>query len=275
MLKVQQRKSIYLLLILQLSLLSSSIVMAIEDDPDALWESSFKTHFFGDREIETKKPLVELKAPKRAANPALVPITIKSKIGQQPERYVKTIYLIIDKNPKPLAGKFSFTQESGQADLSMRIRINEYSKVRVIAELNDGSLSMASRFVKASGGCAAPVGSDIDKAMARLGKIKLFPRGENAPGEPLFTQFMVSHPNITGLQMDQLTRMYAPEHYVTKVDVSFNGKPVMSAETDISISENPSIGFYFVPSESGELKVMVKDSKGLTFTKVRKISAEN
>jgi sulfur-oxidizing protein SoxY len=275
MLVSEPKKSVYLLFILQLFFLSPPSAMAMEDDPDALWKSNLKIHFFGDREIQTENPLIELKAPKRAANPALVPITITSKISQEPEHYVKTIYLIIDKNPKPLAGKFSFTQESGQADLSMRIRINEYSKVRVIAELNDGSLSMATRFVKASGGCAAPVGSDIDKAMARLGKIKLFPRGERLLGKPLFTQFMVSHPNITGLQMDQLTRMYAPQHYIIKIEVSFNGKLVMHAETDISISENPSIGFYFVPSKPGELKVKVEDSKGLTFSKVRKIFGEN
>ncbi len=250
-------------------------VQAGTEEVDFVWNSSLKNYFFGDRLIDEANPVIELSAPIRAANPALVPISITSKIAENTDRYIKTIYLIIDKNPKPLAGKFTFTPESGKASLSMRIRVNAYSPVRVIAELNDGSLSMTSHFVKATGGCSAPVGSDIDRAMARLGKMKLFPRGERKPGEPLLAQLRVSHPNITGLQMDQLTRLFAPAHYVKKIEITFNGKPVLSAETDISISEDPSIGFYFVATEPGELKADIEDTNGLKFSITRAITTNN
>lgn len=240
-------------------------------EPDALWNSTLKQQFFGERVIDENRPLISIEAPKRAANPALVPIRISSRIKQTDERFVERVYLFIDQNPVPLAAKFTFSPDSGRADLSLRIRVNEYSKVRAVAEINDGSLSMASRFVKATGGCSAPVGSDIDRAMARMGKMKLFPRGELKVGEALFSQLMISHPNITGLQMDQLTMLFAPAHFVKKIDIAFNGKPVLSAETDISISEDPSIGFYFVPSENGKLSVEVEDTKGNRFTKSRDI----
>ena len=72
--------------------------------------------------------------------------------------------------------------------------------------------------------------------------------------------------------MDQVTRLYVPAHFVKRVDVSFDGKPVLSAETDISISENPHFQFYFVPEGSGVLRVDVLDSKGLRFAKTRTVA---
>ena len=53
------------------------------------------------------------------------------------------------------------------------MRINEYTNVRAIAETSDGELYMASRFVKAAGGCSAPALKDHEQAMARLGQMKL------------------------------------------------------------------------------------------------------
>lgn len=272
---LERKKSSVFVFLLAIFLFMPVYVLADTDEPGVVWNSFLKKHFFGDRKIDQKNPVIEIEAPRRAANPALVPISIASKIVESADRYIKTIYLIIDKNPKPLAGKFSFTRESGKASLSMRIRVNAYSQVRAIAELNDGSLSMVSHFVKATGGCSAPVGSDIDRAMARLGKMKLFPRGERSYGGALLAQLRVSHPNVTGLQMDQLTRLFAPAHYVKKIEITFNGKSVLSAETDISISEDPSIGFYFMATEPGVLRADVEDTNGLKFSVTRVIAANN
>jgi sulfur-oxidizing protein SoxY len=47
--------------------------------------------------------------------------------------------------------------------------------------------------------------------------------------------------------------------------VSYAGKPVMSADVDFSISENPNFRFYFVPQGAGELKAEVVDSNDLHF----------
>jgi hypothetical protein len=45
------------------------------------------------------------------------------------------------------------------------------------------------------------------------------------------------------------------------------GQPVFSAETDISISENPNLRFYFVPVPSGDLRAEITDADGARFTK--------
>jgi sulfur-oxidizing protein SoxY len=81
---------------------------------------------------------------------------------------------------------------------------------------------------------------------------------------------MISHPNDSGLAMDQVTRTYATPHFVRQVDVSYAGKSVLRADVDFSISENPNFRFYFVPSDGGELAATVVDNQDLTFaTSVR------
>ncbi|NIO42300.1 MAG: quinoprotein dehydrogenase-associated SoxYZ-like carrier, partial [Burkholderiales bacterium] len=81
---------------------------------------------------------------------AAVPITIEAGIPQSSDRYIESIYLFVDNNPTPLAGVFHFTPKSGRADLALRIRVNEYTPIRAIAEMTDGQLHMSRRFVKAS-----------------------------------------------------------------------------------------------------------------------------
>ena len=84
---------------------------------------------------------------------------------------------------------------------------------------------------------------------------------DGAYNEPAAAQLMVSHPNHSGLAMDQLTRLYTPAYFVRSVKVSYAGKTVFAAEVDFSISENPYFRFYFVPYAAGELKAEVVDTK--------------
>ena len=247
---------------------SASAAADLEADADSVWLGGLRAAYFGDRPIVESDDVIELEAPERAEDSAVVPIRIKAKVAQTEARFIKTITLFIDMNPGQLAGQFHFTPNSGRADLALRIRVNAYGPVRAIAETSDGELFMSRRFVKASGGCSAAIGTDIETARRRLGKMKFRVDEPVLFGEPLAVQLRVSHPNVTGLQMDQLTRMYAPSHYVKQVRVSFAGKPVFSADTGFSLSENPSFGFYFVPDGAGELQAEVVDTQGLRFADV-------
>ena len=256
-----------------LLMLAPAAGQATTVEEDMIWTGGLRQAYFGDRPITQSDDLIVLDVPKRAENAAIVPVSITARIPQTHERFIKTIYLIIDKNPGALAGKFHFTPKSGRADLAFRVRIDAYSPVRAIAETNDGQLYMSRRFVKASGGCSAPAGSDLDAAMARLGKIKLKTHGEGQLAEPVSAQLMISHPNLNGLQMDQLTRLYAPAHFVRYVKVSFEGEEVFSAETGFGISENPSFRFFFVPEGEGQLTAKVVDTKDLEFSQTLDVAA--
>ena len=230
-----------------------------------VWDK-LRPALFAQRPIsEQTQGIVELEAPVRAEDAATVPIAIRTTLPQGGEVRIHKIYLVVNNNPSPLGAVFTFAPDSGRADLETRVRIEEYTHVRAIAELSDGRLYMASRYVKASGGCSAPAGKDHAAALARLGKMKFRVNGAATPDQPIQAQLMISHPNNSGLAMDQLTRLYVPAHFVRRIDVSYAGRPVLSAEVDFTISENPNFRFYFVPRGEGELKAEVVDSDDLKF----------
>jgi sulfur-oxidizing protein SoxY len=221
---------------------------------------------FKDRAIaEDTAEMIELVTPVRAEDAAVVPIAIRTRLAQSPGLYAKRLFLIIDNNPAPLAAVFNLTPELGRADIETRVRIEEYTNIRVVAEMSDDTLHMVSRYVKASGGCSAPAGKDAAAAAAGQGKMKLTLERAAELNRPLLAQLMIRHPNNTGMAMDQVTRLYAPPNYVKHIDIAYNGKKIMSADTDISISENPNFRFYFMPRQNGALTVEAIDSNELTY----------
>ena len=220
------------------ALAAADAAPAAADDP---WPE-LRTLLFADRPIQDGAGVIALEAPARAYDAAVVPLTITALMPQTPGRYIQTLHLLIDHNPAPIAGVFHLTPENGIATIATRVRINEYTDVRVIAETSDGQLYMASRFVKAAGGCSAPALKDREAALARLGQMRL-KHGAVRLGEPTQVQLLISHPNYTGLQIDQLSRNWIPPHYVQTIEARFAGRPVLAVDADISLSENPSIHF--------------------------------
>jgi sulfur-oxidizing protein SoxY len=242
-----------------LALLATS-TLAIAEQDETEWNNTLKNRYFSGKTIEESNNIIELDAPIRAEDPALVPLKINTKIKQTNNSYIKKILVLVDKNPFPFVGEFEFSPHSGKADLAMRIRVNTYSYIRAIAEMNDGKLYMSKKYVKASGGCSAPVGADLDAAMQRLGKMKFRLDEGVKTKEPTLVQLLISHPNLSGMQMDQVTRHLKKSHFVEQMKVSFNDKPILTAKTDIAISSDPNFRFYFVPDEAGILKAEITDT---------------
>jgi sulfur-oxidizing protein SoxY len=240
------------------------------DNPEAvpIWQK-VRASLFQSRPIATAtEDVISLEVPTRAEDAAIVPISIKTRFTQSAARYVDKVYLIIDNNPSPISAIFRFTPLSGRADIETRVRIDEYTHIRAIAETNDGQLHMVTRFVKAAGGCSAPPGKDAQAALATLGRMKFRIDGDTTGNQPVLAQLMISHPNNSGLAMDQVSRLFTPAHFVRQVNITYAGQPVLSADVDFSISENPNFRFYFLPRGDGELKAEVVDSQDLRFESV-------
>ncbi len=62
-----------------------------------------------------------------------------------------------------------------------------------------------------------------------------------------------------------LMATFAPLHFVRRVEVSYEGEPMMVADVDLSISENPNFRFYFMPPNGGQLQAKVVDNHDLKF----------
>jgi sulfur-oxidizing protein SoxY len=247
------------------------------DDPDsiAIW---LKLHasVFDNRPVAAAPPgLLTLDVPARAIDAAVVPLAIRSAFAQTAQRYVKRLVLVIDANPSPLSGLFQFSPANGRAEIETRVRVDAYSWVRAIAELDDGTLYATTRFVKASGGCSAPAGSDPQAALASMGRMRFRIDGDVQGRQPVQAQLVIDHPNHSGLAMDQLTRQFTPPHFVRKVDVSLGATPVFGADVDFSISENPNFRFWFVPDgkADAELRAVVVDSQERRFVATHALRA--
>lgn len=214
---------------------------------------------FGDREILDGKDIIRMYLTLKAADSATVPIMVKGQIDQTSERYIKSIHLIIERNPGPSAGIYHFTPDSGRVQLETRLRFEDFSHIRAVAETNDGKLYMDSRWVKAAGGCSAPM-SKFFVPPSLLGKMKFkFNDDHIRDNEPNLVQLMIRHPQESAFAMD-FDGDKTPE-FVRNVKVTYGGKVVLDAEVDFSLSNNPSLRFNIVPrGEPAELRAYVEDT---------------
>jgi sulfur-oxidizing protein SoxY len=222
---------------------------------------------FGDRAVEDAADLVAIDAPIRAEDAAIVPVTIRVAETLAPE--IRALYLVIDNNPSPLAAHFILGPIADAREISTRVRIDDYTYLHAVAEAVDGRLYMAARFIKAAGGCSAPAGKDQALALERLGKMKLNLADRSRPDEPIRAKLLISHPNSSGLQLDQVTRNYIPADFMQTLDVTYNGQEVFRLESDIAISEDPSFNFSFHPSDPatpGVIKAEILDSSQRRFS---------
>jgi len=246
-----------------------------EDRSELAWENNLRKQNFQSREIieGTDQKILSLKAPVIAEDASVVPISIHTKIPQTKDRYIKKMHIFVDKNPLPLVGIFEFTPDSGKADLAMRIRINEYSYIRAIAELNTGELYMSKSFVKAKGACSAPPPASMGDSIKLLGKMKMKVVGLVKLGKPNLMQVRVRHPNITGLAPDKPgSNVIPPAFFMDTLEVEYNNKPIVKAFLTFSISMDPTLRFYFFPQKEGVITVTGTDTKKDKFSSTHAVN---
>ena len=136
---------------LAVSLLALALPASAEED---VWPA-LKQANFGDRAIQAEDGKVVLEAPMTAEDASLVPLTVR--VPPEVRDKLKSLTLIIDKNPDPVVAKFDFGPAAGtggERSISTRVRVDSFSHVRAILETEDGTLHMATKFVQAAGGCA-------------------------------------------------------------------------------------------------------------------------
>lgn len=239
----------------------AGVQAASEED---IWPALQKD-LFGDRQVIEDTSLVTLEAPYRAEDAALVPLTIR--IPSNVAANVKKLSLVIDKNPAPLVADFLFGAAAGTGDrvIETRVRVDMYSNIRAIVETNDGKLAMATKFVKAAGGCSAPALKDTDAALAEAGKMQIKFLAGSGEGQRE-GQIKIRHPQYSGLQLNQVTGYYIPAKFLRVIEVSRDGERVFRMEGGISLSEDPNIRFTYAGGGDETLDVTAEDTDGKIFT---------
>ncbi len=244
-----------------------------DDDP---WPG-LRKEVFQDRPIVEDPTAVQIFAPNQADDAAVVPVTIKIPSAVAPT--VKSLTLLIDRNPVPIAATFAFGDgyrqgpDVGERTLATRVRVDAFSRVRAVLETTDGVLHMASKFVIGSGGCSAPASKDPEQALAEMGKTRLsvFRDDVNGP-DWREARVMIKHPNFTGMQMNKKTGDYTPARFVNSIEVKQGDAVLWSMQGGISISEDPNIRFTFATRSPADLEFTATDTAGTRFKATGSIS---
>jgi len=238
---------------------ASAQAAATQDQPSEETWNSIKGDIFKDRPVLDGAGLVVLDAPRRAEDAAVVPIGMHVNFSPDDKRTLQSLTLVIDENPAPVAGTFAIGPRSGLTSISVRVRVNTYSYVRLVAELSDGKLYGVKTFVKASGGCSAPASSNADATRSVLGQMKFRTFRSEASPTPE-AQIMLRHPQNSGLQMDQLTRQYIPPFFIDNLKIWQGDELMVSMDGGIAISEDPNIRFNYKPNGAADFRVEAADT---------------
>ncbi len=257
-----------------LSLASSGPALA-----ESTW-SAIKPAIFQERVIHHSRELISLDAPYRTLDDRVIPISVKSSLPSG--RSIKSLTLIADDNPMPVIGVFRPSSDVSRFDIGMNIRLDGTSIIRAVVEADDGELYMTKKLVKTSGqgACAAPPITDLDKVDETLGQMAfqdVTAKGSTAGFTSIARRgrLKLMHPNLTGLQMNQITLHHIPARYIDKLTVWQGKRQLFTVESGITLSENPEIEFEYRLDGSQDLKVEATDTQGTKFNSSFPIGPES
>jgi sulfur-oxidizing protein SoxY len=236
-------------------------------DNDRRW-ADLQPAIFPDRTVADDSAVLAIEAPAKAMDAALVPVSIVLLAGPDRAR-IRRITLIVDANPSPLAAAFTLGADAGIRRIATRIRVDDFTYLHAVAELDDGRLLAARHFIRAAGGCSAPAAQEInDGRMIGAIRVRAMPPDETAgpPDGVREVKVLINHPNYSGMQMNQSTRQYVPAYFVNHVQISQGDRALLAVDSGISIAENPEYRLDF-RADAAPLRVQVLDSENNTYAK--------
>ena len=232
--------------------------VAAQDNPlqnSPTWEDLRASVLGIEAEVPLDEAVLDLDAPIRAHEAAIVPIRLTQPADAPP---VQAVTMVIDENPAPVAAEYSFGPAMMPLDFEFRVRVDSYSDVRAIADTGNGNRVMAGRFVKASGGCSAPAGKDMAEVESTMGQMRW--KSDSQDGRTVGT-LMIRHPNFSGLQRDQVTLLNIPAHFIDRLEVRQGDELLFTMQAGISVSEDPVFRFAYAPNGQ-PIHVRAEDTEG-------------
>ena len=106
------------------------------------------------KKISEDSPSIILHMPNFAYDGSRVPFSIEVKSPMTKTNYVRQVHVLAEHNPFPRIATFHFTPLSGKAFARTRIRLSKSQHVIAVAELNDGSILTARKWIEVTlNGC--------------------------------------------------------------------------------------------------------------------------
>ncbi|MEM8956938.1 MAG: quinoprotein dehydrogenase-associated SoxYZ-like carrier [Pseudomonadota bacterium] len=239
------------------------------------WES-IRSELYGEQTLLNGNRVIAIDAPYRTYDDARTDLA--AQIAAPEGTLLSKVTVVLDENPMPVSAVFALETPLPSFYFDITMRVNGPTPMHVLAETTDGRVFVAETFVKTSGqgACAAPPGTDPEKALATLGNMDIR-IADLLPGSGVGATSLlasrtsrldvdISHPSHSGMQMDQISLLFIPLRYVEQVDIDLDGIGYVEMTGSISLSENPRVGLS-VPRKTQTVDVTMTDTDGTVATK--------
>ncbi len=200
---------------------------------------------------EIPSKAIEIIAPDRAENGAIVQVEVTSRIPD-----TTGIAIFVEKNPTALIANFVLDKPM-QGKLVTRIKMAETSDVKVVVQAG-GKYYSASKLVQVmengcgGGGSANEKFNTSMKMRARLA------------GDVAEVKAIIIHPMHTGHAKDDFGQLI-PADFIQLADVNLNDKPVLQMQWGTGIAKNPYLTFYLAGAKAGDkISLTWHDNHGRT-----------
>ncbi|MBI3029194.1 MAG: thiosulfate oxidation carrier complex protein SoxZ [Candidatus Rokubacteria bacterium] len=205
------------------------------------------------------RPQIDL--PILSEEPTAVPIQIWVEHPMEPDHFIRSVEVMLEKDPVPYKGKFFFTPSNGRARVAFQMRSGSGGLVKAVAECSKHGRFVGTKELRVvEGGCTtAPdkVGRDrLGNPMLRL------PRSIKA-GEVVEVRAKVDHNSHTGLALREGKFVRTgPEFYVKQMLVYLDDQKISEFQMTSAVSPNPLIRFPLRATRSGTLRVVFVNNEG-------------
>jgi desulfoferrodoxin (superoxide reductase-like protein) len=195
-----------------------------------------------------------------AEDSAAVPLQVSVEHPMEPDHFIRSIEVTLDKDPVPWKGKFLFTPGNGRAWAAFTMRSGAGGLVRATAECSRHGKFTATREIRvAEGGCATA--APVDRS--RIGNPQLRLPGSLRAGQVVEVKTKVDHDSQTGLALKggKYVRE-GPEFFIKEMLVYLDAEKISEFQMGSAISANPLIRFPLKITRSGTVRVVFVNSEG-------------
>ncbi|MFQ5897932.1 MAG: thiosulfate oxidation carrier protein SoxY [Candidatus Methylomirabilia bacterium] len=204
----------------------------------------------------------QLDLPILAEDPTAVPIHAWVDHPMEPDHYIKSIEIRMDKDPVAYKGKFLFTPANGRASVAFQMRSGVGGVVTAEADCSKHGRFVGTKEVRVTeGGCTT---APDQSGRNRLGNPMLrLPRSIRV-GRIVEVRTKVDHNSYTGLALKngRFIRQ-VPAFYIKQMLVYLDEQKVSEFQMTSAVSPDPLIRFPLKATRSGRLRVVFINNEGL------------
>ncbi len=187
---------------------------------------------------------IEITAPSRAENGAIVQVAVNSRIPKS-----EAIAIFVDKNPTALIANTMFSH-GATANMVTRIKMAETSDIKVVVKAAGRYYTASKKVIVLENGC----GGTSSANEPFKSRIKI--RAKQLKASPLVQiKAIITHPMHTGRGKDDLGNLI-PAHFIQLISVHHNDQAAVDMQLGTGIAKNPYLTFHLAGAKIGDVVVV-------------------